>query len=391
MSGRLTNRVKSSGAGSLLVAMLCLGALLLGINLLSSSQAFGADAGLTRVEQTDTRLAYAGSWSTFSTASASGGSYKQANTSATSLVIPFNGTWLDWIATKDVNMGKADVSVDGKAPVTVDLAAASAAYQQRVFSTGVLASGYHTVKISWNAGNIESKYINLDAVEVVGSLLAKTRVQQTDTRIAYSGTWSTFSVASASGGSYARANTSRASATISFSGVRLDWIATKGTTLGKALVSFDGKAPVSVNLANSTVLRQQTVWSSGFVAPGSAYRQDRWDPTNLAGKYISLDAVDVTGILPGGTSTASATTTTTVAPIQSTGKTYYVDAANGNDSNNGTSTATPWKTLSQVRTRGQSTPYLAGERILLKRGTCSRIRAGDQLWAEPTVAPLILS
>ena len=56
MSGRLTNRVKSSGAGSLLVAMLCLGALLLGINLLSSSQAFGADAGLTRVEQTDTRL-----------------------------------------------------------------------------------------------------------------------------------------------------------------------------------------------------------------------------------------------------------------------------------------------------------------------------------------------
>ncbi len=161
---------------SLLAAMLCLGTLLVGVALLSSSQALGADTGLTRVEQTDTRLSYAGSWSTFSRASASGGSYKRANTSAASLTIPFKGTQLDWIATKGVTMGKADVSVDGKAPVTIDLAAASAAYQQRVFSTGVLASGYHTVKISWNPGNIEGKYINVDAVKVVGSLLAKTRI-----------------------------------------------------------------------------------------------------------------------------------------------------------------------------------------------------------------------
>ena len=48
---------------------------------------------------------------------------------------------------------------------------------------------------------------------------------------------------------------------------------------------------------------------------------------------------------------------------------YYVDAANGNDSNDGTSTATPWKTLSKVRNSATpNNPYPAGTRVLLKRG-----------------------
>ena len=79
MKGRLRDRGKSGGPGSLLVAMLCLCALLLGSTPLFSSQALGADAALTRAEQTDTRLSYAGSWSTFSTVSASSGSYKRAS------------------------------------------------------------------------------------------------------------------------------------------------------------------------------------------------------------------------------------------------------------------------------------------------------------------------
>ncbi len=44
--------------------------------------------------------------------------------------------------------------------------------------------------------------------------------------------------------------------------------------------------------------------------------------------------------------------------------TYYVDSAAGNDGNNGTSSATPWKNISKVN----ATTFAAGDTILFKRG-----------------------
>ena len=45
--------------------------------------------------------------------------------------------------------------------------------------------------------------------------------------------------------------------------------------------------------------------------------------------------------------------------------TYYVDSISGNDSNNGTSTGTPWKSLSKVN----STVFQPGDQILFKKGS----------------------
>lgn len=50
--------------------------------------------------------------------------------------------------------------------------------------------------------------------------------------------------------------------------------------------------------------------------------------------------------------------------VHAAGTTYYVSSSTGNDSNSGTSSSTPWKTL--VRASNQS--YVAGDQILLKRG-----------------------
>ncbi len=250
-----------------------------------------------RYEQTDTRLAYAGTWATFSTTSASAGSYGRANTSGASVTITFNGTRLNWIATKGTTLSRADVSLDGGAAVTVDLANATVLYQQNVWTTGVLTDGLHTVKISWKSGNAAGKYISLDAVDVAGTLTASGRVQQTDSRLLYTGVWSAFSTTSASGGSYARASTAGAMVSISFNGQKLDWIATKGTTLGKAKVSLDGGAAVTIDLASATTLYQQKVWSTPTLSPGVHTVDIWWDTSNAAGKYISIDAVDVVGSL----------------------------------------------------------------------------------------------
>ena len=48
------------------------------------------------------------------------------------------------------------------------------------------------------------------------------------------------------------------------------------------------------------------------------------------------------------------------------GTTYYIDSVNGNDSNNGLSPESPWKTL----THASNTTYGPGDEILLKRGCC---------------------
>lgn len=48
--------------------------------------------------------------------------------------------------------------------------------------------------------------------------------------------------------------------------------------------------------------------------------------------------------------------------------TYYVDATNGNDSNNGTSTLTAWKTISKVNV----STFSPGDKILFKRGEAWR-------------------
>jgi len=56
----------------------------------------------------------------------------------------------------------------------------------------------------------------------------------------------------------------------------------------------------------------------------------------------------------------------TVSMVNAT--TYYVDATNGNDNNDGLSPATAWQTLGKVTSYGFSLGFLPGDEILLKRG-----------------------
>jgi SpoIID/LytB domain protein len=257
---------------------------------------------LTRYQQPDSRLAYVGPWTATSATSASGGSFRYIN-AAGSVTVKFDGTYLAWIAKKSPAYGKAKVTLDSNAPVTVDLYSAGTLYQQKAWDTGPLDAGIHTVRIEWTgtkSASASAANISVDAFDVAGTLLlasATTRYEQTDSHLAYAGTWYTFSTSGASAGSYKRANAGGASVTITFDGSYLAWIATKGTTLGKAFVSLDGKAAVSINLAASKVAYQQKVWNTGTLSSGVHTVKIWWDPSNISGKYISVDAFEVIGSL----------------------------------------------------------------------------------------------
>lgn len=264
-----------------------------------------------RCEETDRLIAYTGAWVNFPVGGASGGAYLYAD-SAASATVYFDGTRLDWIATKGVTMGLATVSLDGGAPITVNLYNSVVVRQKLAWSTGTLNPGVHKLVIRWTGKRSVASggtRVNIDALDVEGNLApappppppppAPTRYEQTLGEITYTGSWVNFPVPGASGGSYLYAN-SAASATVYFAGTRLDWIATKGVTMGLATVTLDTNAPITVNLYNSVVVRQKLAWSTGTLPPGPHKVVIRWTgkrAVTSGGTRVNIDAVDIVGTL----------------------------------------------------------------------------------------------
>jgi N-acetylmuramoyl-L-alanine amidase len=127
----------------------------------------------TRYQQTDSRLAYAGTWYTWAASDASGGNYKYANSGSPSVTVKFTGTNLNWVGVKGTNFGIAKITIDGTTTQTVDLYNASPLVTT-VWSSPTLASGTHTVKIEWTGTkNTKSTatYIAADAFDVAGTLV----------------------------------------------------------------------------------------------------------------------------------------------------------------------------------------------------------------------------
>ena len=259
---------------------------------------------LTRYEQTATQLVYSGGpWSTSTVSSASGGSFRYANSDEATVIVPFTGTSLAWIAKKSPSYGIAKVSVDGGSATNVDLYDASTLYQRGVWATGKLTSGLHWVKILWaglGSGSPTGTNISIDAVDVLGSLTAATRYEQTVSKLVWAGTWTKATTNSASGSSFMYADTSGASVTVKFTGISCNLIAKKSPVYGIAEVKVDDQPAVLVDFYNSSTLYKQTVWKSGFLVPGDHTVTIKWTGTKrtAATDYnIDLDAVDVIGTL----------------------------------------------------------------------------------------------
>jgi hypothetical protein len=131
------------------------------------------DEALTRFEQTDPDLAYAGYWDTLTNPLASGGSFGCGEYTGASVTVEFTGKYLSWITKKHPNYGMARVTLDGGDPVMVDLYDANEIWQQKVWETGILPNGSHTVLIEWTGEKNPSSgatVIGLDALDVWGAL-----------------------------------------------------------------------------------------------------------------------------------------------------------------------------------------------------------------------------
>jgi len=127
-------------------------------------------------------------------------------------------------------------------------------------------------------------------------VVKKTRVQERDTRLAWSGLWKRLTSTSVSNGTMFYSATANSSLVAEFSGNGIVWIAKKGPTYGRAAVYVDGKLVKTVDLYSSKSKYRQTVFSTTSLGSGKhklAIKVLRTKRSASRGYTVSVDALDV--------------------------------------------------------------------------------------------------
>lgn len=124
----------------------------------------------TLINDDDKRVKYSSGWSNSNSRSNAYPDFNRdihrATKNGSSVTMTFIGASVALFAEKSPNMGKATVSIDGGAPVEIDMYAdlksGHSYYQAQVFSQSGLSAGTHTIKIVKTSG----KYLTIDAFKV---------------------------------------------------------------------------------------------------------------------------------------------------------------------------------------------------------------------------------
>jgi len=252
-------------------------------------------------EQDDTRFIYSGTWSTVSASKASGGSLALGDSFGCSVTIHFYGDAISWVAKTSPAYGQAKVTVDKGSAQTVDLYSASTVWAKKVWKSGTLDLGDHTVTIAWSGKKNSASTgtnLNIDAIVVSGVLTAT--YQEDSSSLKFTGTWKSVKSSSAAEGAYLQADASGAEVSMTFTGTRLVWVARTAPSCGQATVSVDDAPGATVDLYSSSAKAQVAVWDSGVLPLQAHTVTITWlgaKDTNSTGTAIDLDAVTVTGSL----------------------------------------------------------------------------------------------
>ena len=94
-------------------------------------------------------------------------------------------------------------------------------------------------------------------------------VQQTSTAIVRRGTWTSYSLATLSGGSDRWARTAGASATFTFTGRSIGFVSMRGTGRGSVTIVVDGKTAATVSLYRSSAQPRYIAWSRAWATSGT--------------------------------------------------------------------------------------------------------------------------
>jgi streptogramin lyase len=111
-----------------------------------SAWAAGPDLRAAITQERSSSIAFAGSWTTTSSASASGGALRWASAAGARATYSFSGRNVAWVAATGPNRGRAEVWLDGVRVATVDLYSPTRSDRRVVFTTST-AAGAHQLQV----------------------------------------------------------------------------------------------------------------------------------------------------------------------------------------------------------------------------------------------------
>lgn len=271
-----------------------------------------ASTPAVRVEQTDARVSYSGTWYPSVLDGHSGGSAALAGDAGARATLTFNGTGVSWIGYRDEWSGIANVYIDGALAAAVDTYASPAQYQAVLFTRSGLAAGSHTISIQvTHTRNAASGgvWIWVDAFDVTSppppTLM---HVEEQDALVSYGGTWYANAAPGHSGGSAVLAADAGARATLTFVGTGVSWTGYRDEWSGIARVYVDGVLAGTVDTYASPAQYQALLFSVSGLAAGTHTISIEATETQAelsGGPWVWVDAFDVTG---------SSSTTSTPTP-----------------------------------------------------------------------------
>ena len=235
----------------------------------------------------------------------SNGNYSDKDATAT---IPFNGPGIEIYGLKSSQLGLADVKIDGKSVGELDFYTAGATEKGVLIGRYTnLSSGSHlmtiTVKREHKGRTNERAKISLDYFKVFpGQGEAVEKIDDRDPRIQYGSMFKDWSDAElyASTEKYADINAddslaSEATATIPFSGTGIRIYGLKTASLGKALVTLDGKEMPALDFYTPGATQKGAlIGEFTNLADGNHVLTLKVDPDSPEGrKKISLDSFDI--------------------------------------------------------------------------------------------------
>jgi hypothetical protein len=272
---------------------------------------------ITRFEQNDPAVTYAGLWYPNTDPSDSGGSAVLSMTSGSVAVFKFTGTAVSWIGRKDPWAGVAQVYLDGVSQGMVDTSGPCCQSQAVVFSKSGLASTSHTLVIQvmgWNGASSTAPWIWVDAFNVTTGSSSNTtgsssggsgstatgapvKFEQNDPAVAYAGLWYPNTDPSDSGGSAVLSMTSGSVAVFKFTGTAVSWIGRKDPWAGVAQVYLDGVSQGMVDTSGPCCQSQAVVFSKSGLASTShtlVIQVMGWNGASSTAPWIWVDAFAVT-------------------------------------------------------------------------------------------------
>jgi len=257
-------------------------------------------------------------------------------------------------------------------PTYVDWYSATQTGDNLIYTSPILASGNHSILISWTGQSDSSSsgtYINVDQVTInanssasVSSTAIDDATQGTgQNQVNYSGTWTHCSSGCQSGiydGTQSWTDTSGGTATMLFTGnsVQLYGLTNTGSGVGTVQICDSSGnncgAPTYVDWYSATQTGDNLIYTSPELNYGSHSIVVSWTGQHdsaSSGDYVNIDELVVNQDVTALTGT------------------YYIDNSGGSgcsDSNNGTTTSTPWCDFNNLD--GQT--FGPGAQILLKSG-----------------------